>query len=141
MLNQVLGEGCGDAGEEQEGGFQCVVGANKNIRISTLVSRGVAVPPAIVPREVLEICLLLDKLETGEEDAIAEALLQEAQAVPGEYTPRTDFVQLVSSIGPHRLVLAFEHLRDLEAHAEGVEGGSHDRLDGAGCEAGGKGGG
>lgn len=139
VLDQVLGEGRSDAGEKQEGGLQGVVGADKNLRIAAPVPGGVAVPPAVVPREVLKVRLLLDELEAGEENAVAEALLQEAQAVPCEHAPRTDLAQLVSSVRPHGLVLAFEHLRDLEPHAEGVEGSSHDRLDGAGCEAGGEG--
>lgn len=102
--------------------------------------RRVAVPPPIVPRDVLEIRLLLDKLEAGEENAVAETLFQEAQTVASKYAPHTDLVQLVAAVRPHGLVLTFKHLRDLEAHAEGIEGGGHERLDGAGCEAGGEGG-
>lgn len=141
VLDQVLGHRRRDAREEQECWFQCVVRADKDPRVAAVVAGSVAVPSSVVPRKIFKVCLLLDKLETSKENAVAETLFQEAQAVSGEDATGADLVQLVAPVGPHGFILAFEHLGDFEADAEGVEGGGHEGLDGARCEAGGEGGG
>jgi len=91
VLDELGGDGCGDAGEEEEHGFEHVVGADNGAVVVVFLEvgdgfleEGVARPTSVVAAHELEVSLALHCFKGAEEDCGAESIFHERERPAGE---------------------------------------------------------
>jgi len=84
VLDEFGGDGCGDAGEEEEHGFEHVVRADNGAVVVVFLEVGdgfleqrVACPTTVVPAHELEVSLAFHCFEGAKEDCGAESVFYE----------------------------------------------------------------